>query len=262
MMKSSEQIFKKGQQTEIVSEKPRIELTEEEVQNKLSRLGDITYEWAYELTKKLERPFDLKTIIVLARLVIKLERDLPTYDTILSDDASGRLPSLFLRKIINHVRSKTGQGAVKTYFLASGSHNKIEKDEAIERFLVDKKKEITKALVVTEYITTGNTIMNIMKLLTDIGIDFDVACVSAEEGPGHYIREFGDIFKKIRCGESFSTAGLSFFSERDIVGGVEKKDGSLSPHPEIVTPTDRTRLIRAREDANFLANEFINKLLD
>ncbi len=36
----------------------------------------------------------------LARLVIELEDQIPHYDTIISDDVSGRLVSLFLREVI------------------------------------------------------------------------------------------------------------------------------------------------------------------
>lgn len=234
----------------------KIELTEEEIQEKVSRLGDID-----ELAEKVESPFTSGTIKALARLVVKLERDLPIYDTILSDDTSGRLPSLFLRKIIDRVRSKTGQVSVKTYFLAAGNNDNPAKDEAVKNFLSGKKEEIGKALLVTEYMDRGNTIMNIMELLAGIGINFDVACVSARDEAESYIQDKGDIFKKVRYGEEPSTEGLLFW-HKERISGVRKDDDNPSPHPEIVSSGDKGRLIQARKDISFLAEEFINKLLD
>ena len=37
----------------------------------------------------------------LARLVLELKDKIPEYDTVISDDCSGRLPSLLLKKIID-----------------------------------------------------------------------------------------------------------------------------------------------------------------
>ena len=115
--------------------------------------------------------------------------------------------------------------------------------------------------MVTEYIQTGDSIMRIIELLEELGIDFDVASVSMSEEPVDYIKKFGDIFKKVYFGENSSSAGLSFYRSRDL-GGIRKDDGSLSPHPEIVSLSDRSRLIKAREGIDFLAEEFFNKLLN
>jgi len=261
MIKFFEQIFKKGQQTESAPDKPRAELTEEEIQKKLSNLGDIM-----KLAEKVEPPFNHLSIEALARLVIKLERDLPTYDTILSDDVSGRLPSLLLRKIIDKVRSKNNLGPVKTYFLAAGRYAKSEKRESIKKFLTDKRNAIGKALLVTEYIQSGEGIAWVMNSLQEAEINFDVASVSSSLENEFYIKEFGDIFKKLRYGQR-GDAGLSFYGmTARRVGGVAKDPSNPSPHPEALGGTmgeaSRAYQKRAREDANFLAAEFIDKLLD
>lgn len=261
-MNKSEQVTNliKGEDQRENIESPKIELTAKEVRKKLSRLGNIN-----ELAKKVESPFTSNIIESLARLVIKLERDLPSYDTILSDDTGGRLPSLFLRKIIDRVRSKNKLELVKTYFLATGRHGLIKKDEAVKNFLASKKKEIGKALVVTEYIESGDSIVKIMKLLEELGINFDVACVSAKYGEEGYIYklEQAGIFKRIRYGKTttISKTGMEFY-DRKWIDGVKKAIGSLSPHPEVASLYDRDELIQARKDINFLVDEFINKLLD
>lgn len=258
MTKFFEQIFKKGQQTEPLAEKSVAELTEEEIKEKLSKLGDIE-----ELRKKMHSPFsrDSVTIEVLARLVIKLESNLSTYDTILSDDASGRLPSLFLRKLVDHARLKIDEEPVKTYFLATGRHSNIEKDKAIKRFLLNKKNEIGKALLVTEHIASGDSIIRIMKLLNELGINFEVACISACGFSEDYVEKFGDIFKKIYYGENKSRVGSAFYDYADSAG-VSKDSSSASPHPEVYRSANKGDVARARKDANFLAEEFIDKLLD
>ncbi|MGC9048982.1 MAG: hypothetical protein ACP5IX_02080 [Patescibacteria group bacterium] len=258
-------LIREGDKEKILK-KSGVELTEAEIQKRLTRLGDLD-----KIAEKIEFPFKpnlsnrkpSEVIEALACLVIKLERDLSTYDTILSDDVSGRLPSLFLRELINRIRSKAGKEPVKTYFLAAGRYWwLIEKDKAIRNFLVGKKKEIGKALVVTEYIESGHGITRLMELLKELGINFDVAAVSADSNSADYIQKFGNIFKKVRYGKECSRIGLSFHSARERYSGVRKHPESISAHPEAVSLEDRSSLVRAREDANFLAEEFFNKLLD
>jgi len=247
---------------ELPNDKNR-EISEEEIGRKLARLGDIG-----ELADKTDYPFDRESIEALARLVIKLEDKLPDYDAVLSDEASGRLPSLFLRKIINHAREKAGLDPARIYFLAGGRHHNRAKNEAMKNFLAGKKGGIEKALMVTEFIRFGDGIMGLMESASEAGIDFDLAVVSSEESSGEYVRRFGKIFKKAVYGRESSAVGLAFYGQ-PFVNGVVKDGENPSPHPEAAfSPSQYEKLNRsepklkqAREGIDFLAEEFY-KLLD
>ncbi len=236
------------------AEVPRPELTEEQIREKLSKLGDIE-----ELAKSVRDPFKPSSIKALARLVIKIESDLPSYDTVLSDEASGRLPSLFLSKIINNARLKNGQDSLQTYFITAGRYQDPEKAKAVKDFLASKKDKIGKALVVTEYICTGAVIQGLVEAMKRLGINFDVAAVSINEEndiiKNNHIR-YGTIQSEGSLGTS---GGLGFY--RHFASGVIKDNTDPSPHLEARYPYDRGDINRARKDIDFLAKEFIDKLL-
>ncbi len=66
------------------------------------------------LAKKLAQPFADQVIIkILGSLVLELKERFNQYDTILSDDTSGRLVSLFFEKIINKQREEEGKNKTK-----------------------------------------------------------------------------------------------------------------------------------------------------
>ena len=71
----------------------------------------------------------------MARFAFELGDKLEQYDTILSDDASARLVSLFLRKLVNYKREKTDKPPVKTYFIQGGRHNSRAIRGEVEKFL-------------------------------------------------------------------------------------------------------------------------------
>ena len=233
----------------------RPELTEKQIKKRLSKLGDIK-----ELAKNVSDPFQPYSIEALARLVIKVESDLPSYDTVLSDEASGRLPSLFLSKIINHVRLKNGQDSVQTYFIATGRHHNPEKEKAIKEFLVSKKDKIGKALVVAEYISTGTGIGWLIETMKMLGINFDTAAVSIDK-ENDIIKNNHICYGTARTDGVFGAlvGGLEFYDH--LASGVVKNRIDPSPHPEVRHPNSRYFINRARKDLDFLAKEFIDKLL-
>ena len=72
------------------------------------------------LVDKLEIEFQkpLAVVEALARLVLELKDELPNYDTILSDEVSGRIPSLLLGNILEKVREREGKkNPILTSFL-------------------------------------------------------------------------------------------------------------------------------------------------
>lgn len=116
-------------------------------------------------------------------MTFELKEEIPHYDTIISDDVSGRLVSLFLREVINKEKIEINEQPVQTYFIAGVSScyeddfNKA-KVKKIEEFISLKFPSIKKALLVTEFIATGNTLNPIVKNLEKQDISFDIASVS------------------------------------------------------------------------------------
>ena len=101
--------------------------------------------------------FGHETKKMLANLLLELKPVLTDkekiYDTILSDDASGRLVSLFLREIIDRQRKKLGKnGELRTNFIAAGHRFPMK---SVEGFIVEHKKDFGRTLVATEYIASG-----------------------------------------------------------------------------------------------------------
>lgn len=207
------------------------------------------------LSKTMETgtPQDKKTILAFESLVHKLRERLPNYDTILSDDASGRLVTLVLRKIIDQARNEAGLDPVKTFFLASGRHDSAEIIDKIESFLEDKKDDIKKALLVTEYISTGKSIEKLAKVLEKLEIPFDLAAPSINDLPETYSTL---ISSRIVYGEH-SRIGSNLWSRKDLTG-VEKNNSTVSPHPvKINFGSNKMGVAAARRDVNRLVDALI-----
>ncbi|MCK4968751.1 MAG: hypothetical protein KAS12_06880, partial [Candidatus Aenigmarchaeota archaeon] len=127
-------------------EKQSINLEKEEAKQLSKRMDDQEANKKIDGTINFDQLVDkMKTMLFkkkelirsLARLVLELKERITDYDTILSDDSSGRLVSLLLRKIINKQREKSGKKGIKTYFLTAGRVLETKKTyEAVKRFLL------------------------------------------------------------------------------------------------------------------------------
>lgn len=109
-------------------------------------------------------------------LVKKIASHADQYDSIISDDASGRLVSLFLKKVLDTLRSK-GSLPLKLRFIA-GDQNDPDRSLRMERFLTKNKENLGKVLLSTEFIYYGKTIKDFIKALESSGIPFDLAALT------------------------------------------------------------------------------------
>lgn len=238
----------------------------EKVSQKYERMSDEDYdEYREGRTQDLKVLIDKlsskvfiernETIPALERLVTELKDQIPKYDSIISDDASARLVSLLLRKIIDEKRKEIKRSPTQTFFVAGGRHNSSQTNNQIKKFIAEKKEGLGASLLVTEHIQTGHSILPLIKILEDQEIDFDLAAVSIAHPPAEYSE---DIQRHLRYG-SVGGAGLGFYDEPQIVGVIkgEKKD----PHPIRATTADPELMKEAREDINLVANELV-KLVD
>lgn len=170
-------------------------------------------------------------------LVEKLEPNLESaekiYDTLLSDDASGRLITLFLRNIINKQREVLGKERAKTFFIMGGRHKGEEVEANIGDFLEKNKEKIGKTLLVTEYIETGLSIERISHLLDEQAIKYDIASLSIDK---HFLKNYPPSWVAKRKGMgnfyygSVGEVGARSFHGMDLFSGIEKGK-STGPFP-------------------------------
>ncbi|MEK7121576.1 MAG: hypothetical protein AAB857_02610 [Patescibacteria group bacterium] len=98
----------------------------------------------------------------MASLVRQLKEKIESgeYDTLISDDIGGRIPTLILRKIIKEHNPDQPLG---TFFIASGktylpTSADTEKYEQLQEHLKKVTDKTKKALIVTQFISTGKTL--------------------------------------------------------------------------------------------------------
>lgn len=200
----------------------------------------------------------------LAHLVVELKDQIPHYDTILSDDASGRLIALLLREIIQKKRDGQKTEPLQTYFIAGG----IRQERVIEKtneFIAEHKEKFGKTLLVTEYIETGESATLLIEALEKEGIDFDVATVSIT----NFINKYDKKIQKHLYYGVVGQEGLNFYKKTEATG-VFKPTGKRpremqSPHPVPARFYGAVNIgesvSQARKDVKIVAEE-LGKLVD
>jgi hypothetical protein len=209
---------------------------------------------------------DPELLLALARLVLELSDRMLGYDSILSDDTSGRIPSLLLRRLINKKRRDAGiKDSIPTYFIAGGRSLQgwqfgefagINNREEVKEFVIEKRGELGRTLVVTEFICSGESIERLATILDDCGVDYDVAAVSVrDEGRAKVapLLSSGTLIYGAQgwAGENLHSWHTQFMS------GVKHGD-SPSAHPvaERGEERDMKAIASARRDVDRLADTF------
>ncbi|PJE51118.1 MAG: hypothetical protein COV29_02490 [Candidatus Yanofskybacteria bacterium CG10_big_fil_rev_8_21_14_0_10_36_16] len=200
------------------------------------------------------------TLFVLAKKIIQSGK---TYDFILSDDASGRLVSLFIKRLID--RFQMGKGLSKTdiRFVSGGRHGNTETFCKIKELV--KKIAPTHVLLVTECIDTGRSILILSNILRELNLDFDIATVSGSEDSMSNISSLLEQTSKRLYFGSEGWAGSTFQGYSG--SGVIKYGDSLFPR-KIITrqhmPNYRRKaqscVNRARKDIALLAERIWKEL--
>lgn len=205
------------------------------------------------------------TMEAIARLVLELGPKLQEYETVLSDDASGRLVSLLLWKVINKKRRAVGLKSADICFIAGGYRGdlseydgKSKRAPALTEFINSKKASLGQVLLVTEYIHSGRSIKNLIEMLEECGAMFDLASVSINKNPEEYPSK---IRNRLYYG-AIGDEGMSFYG-KPFIAGVEKTGESLV-HPVAAREAmlDNPGAVpRSRAEVNLIADELI-KLVD
>lgn len=227
----------------------------------LAKLKEIAKEFYNQQTDEMiERSGERKCVFMvsdLARLLIELENELAQYDMIISDDASGRLPSMFFRRIINKKRQEAGLPEVDTFFVAGGRHGWDEIKAEMVDFFKSKGKSHGRTLLVTEYIESGRSINEIVKLLEAAGIDFDLASVSvaSQDSISKSKKEEKKFIDHLRYG-GINDGGLYFYGHAGVgvVKDQRKNYNSKQIHPVKKTTVSQEEINVSRKNMNFLAD--------
>lgn len=154
-----------------------------------------------------------------------------TYEVIVGDDASGRIPALAMDRFLRRRYEDLGYPAPKTRFVA-GSGSGTEKAQGAEE---DAKRaalaefmrglrlsENKRVLIVTDVVLSGGSLTPLMEALHGLGMPFDIATVGFDEKLGEAAREFADLFgARIFAGGSGLYPGV--FKRHDIAGVVKEK---------------------------------------
>lgn len=136
-------------------------------------------------------PFDERVIrdavweleIPMQKLLAALRPEIEAgaYTSLFGDDVSARIPTLVLRDIVNRAYAQAGRKAIVAYFFAGGSNLRDEAGNTAIRGHIDslKPKLGARTLLIEEYIQTGSRTKEIVKLLSDLGVGFDLVSITS-----------------------------------------------------------------------------------
>ena len=196
-------------------------------------------------------------IASLVNLMTLLKEDIPNYKTFLSDEAGGRLPTLFLYEL-----TKKKYGGRQVCFLQGGRNVPDQVYSSINDLIEKRKKALGKCLLVTEHIDSGASIQKLMNVLSKAGVDYKVISVSISEqfflqlkGGAPDSTEFVDKIIYSSVGE------VGSFLKTPLVG-VERKLMKLMPqsYPWRLRRNKNTHVADIRREIQLIADE-LSKLL-
>lgn len=230
-------------------------------------------------TQEKEPRYHFKEIAELEKPIENLVRQLKErinageYDVLISDDVSGRLVTLALRKVIKErlkklqpdLTAEQKRESLRTHFIGGGQiHSDCE--ALLEFFKKIKPKVRKRALLITEFIGTGGSLARIGKIFEEQDIPFDIAAVVSLEKASYYDK-YADVLNRhnlfigIPCGELPKIYGRKELSgiykvdeELMNIGGAHPRPLREHPYPGKDLQKD---INMAREDVNILADQVL-----
>lgn len=170
------------------------------------------------------------------------------YDLLISDDIGGRIPTLIFREVIKIINPDKN---IKTSFVSGGYGMPKESDTEgnleLKDYLSSITKGIKKALVVTQYIHTGKTLLNLATLLKKSGFyNFDMVSVDSAT---HF--EYEEDLKKTLNNNGFYVGGDDWRhiqEDHERLSGVRKtKDYSPFPKKNLDVSKKEGRMLTQKE---------------
>ncbi|MCL4437620.1 hypothetical protein M1513_01090, partial [Patescibacteria group bacterium] len=109
----------------------------------------------------------------------------------------------------------------------------------------------------TEFIYSGTSIGNIIKILEKNKIKFDIAAVSVAKSPKSYDRQIAKhLYYGNRGEQDVGRGGLYFYNTSNI-SGVMKVDVPDAIHPAVYLDADKIKMKEARKDIDLIADELV-----
>ncbi len=160
------------------------------------------------------------------------------YNLLIADDASGRIPALIFRKIINEIYNENQLQSPKVLFIPGqrlSSDQNISKkiSDHINKYLenVHLPQTETKSLVITNTISSGKTLEVLSDALTKSGIDCDIVATSLEVPHTKTLKrkeELEDsIGRKIYTTMNYETSSAAMMNQKPYSHGVTKSPGDM-----------------------------------
>lgn len=207
-------------------------------------------------------------------LVEKLKEDIDaeTYDVLIGDDASGRIPTVALRNLMAErmrqahpdMSPEEDREMLKTYFIAGGA---IDTNTAkLEEFFAKIKPTVkNRVLFVTEYIASGESVRRIGEMLEEKNIPFDIATLGFAIDERNERAEKDKFFlvrHKIFTGEYTGPKTAPKIYAEYKLAGVKKVPFQESAHAEPYFAGVRyySRHIESRDDVKKLSDETVAKI--
>lgn len=192
---------------------------------------------------------------IFEQIVGKLEGG--EYDLIIGVDASGRIPTFIMDKLVNYIYTKKGHDYHQTRFFA-GSGIIDSAAEQIRQWNPRKK-----VLIVEDTIVTGNSIKFLTSALKEINTHFDIIAVSSSRYPEKLVSEFGaDNVYLGGEGDDYT----SIYARRNLSGVIKKRGegGFAKPYKRVMekhtdtSPKIQEDINEARADADIVVNNLID----
>ena len=185
------------------------------------------------------------------------------YQVLIGDDASGRIPALIIKKIVDHIYEKYGHEKPDLKFF-SGTKGTIKKDlkesnaKAITEFATKQGLAGKNALLITDYIQSGAGMVSLTRGLENAGINLEVATMALNKDSKSIEK---NVPYPIHDGENI-VAPLIY--GRYDLGGVRKdKVNKDSIHAKRFLDTapgysDQEDINTARQDSDIIAAKIID----
>lgn len=122
---------------------------------------------------------------LVKNLAVQLESG--DFEILVGEDASGRVPSFIMKRIIDRIYEMSGRPHPKMIFLAGGSisrksEDREKKKNAIVAYLKEsglEQQNIHRALIITDTIHTGRSSSLLENALSELNIRVDIASVAS-----------------------------------------------------------------------------------
>lgn len=195
------------------------------------------------------------------KIIEQLKADIDSGDIglIIGDDISGRLPTLIIRGVISKLYQQSGEQSPKTIFITGD--NTIKSPEMVSKIcqiqdLIKSSRipESKKALIVTDTLSSGNTVDPIVTALDRLSVDYTIA-TSGLVGSEHVLKS---LYKKIIYA-TISTPEIYFDPDKNHLAGVSKQIGSGKIHSDYDS-TKRELAVQSRGMAKKQVDKIIRSL--